>query len=379
MYEAEARKGLADAKRLVVKVGTSSLTHSTGKLNLAQLERLVRALADLANQGRQVVLVTSGAIGAGMGRLGFNKKPKTIPEKQAAAAVGQGLLMHMYEKLFSEYGYAVGQVLLTRDDMNNRGRFLNARNALLTLLQYRVIPVVNENDTVAIEEMRVRDHDTLPALVAGSVDADLLVLLSDIDGLYNGDPRTDETARIIPLVREINLEIERLAGGTGSALGTGGMGTKIAAAKIAMNSGIPMVIANGKRADVLAGLLAGEALGTLFVPKETRLHTKERWIAFGSPVQGEIRVDHGAFKAIRLTGKSLLPIGITGVEGNFEPGNVVSIKAPDGTEIARGMVNYSGEEIRRIKGRKTAEIAAVLGYKDYDEVIHRDNLVVSQN
>ncbi|MEW6661325.1 MAG: glutamate 5-kinase [Bacillota bacterium] len=379
MVETEARKGLAGAERLVVKVGTSSLTHGTGKLNLAQLERLVRELADLANQGRQVVLVTSGAIGAGMGRLGFNKKPKTIPEKQAAAAVGQGLLMHMYEKLFSEYGYAVGQVLLTREDMNNRRRFLNARNTLLTLLQYRVIPVVNENDTVAVEEMRVGDNDTLSALVAGLVDAELLVLLSDIDGLYNGDPRTDESARIIPLVREINPEIEKLAGGAGSTLGTGGMGTKIAAAKIAMNSGIPMVIANGKRAGVLAGLLAGEALGTLFVPKDTRLHTKERWIAFGSPVQGEIHVDKGAAEAVRLTGKSLLPIGITRVEGYFEPGNVVSIQDPDGAEIGRGMVNYSAEEIRRIKGRKTAEIINILGYKDYDEVIHRNNLVISCN
>jgi len=377
MLDTEARSSLMGAERIVVKVGTSSLTYGTGKLNLTQMERLVRELADLANQGRQVVLVTSGAIGAGLGRLGFNKKPKTIPEKQAAAAVGQGLLMHMYEKLFSEYGYAVGQVLLTRDDLNSRHRFLNARNTLLTLLQYRAIPVINENDTVAVEEIRVGDNDTLSAMVAGLVDADLLVLLSDIDGLYSGDPRTDASAKIIPVVREISLEIEKLAGGAGSALGIGGMGTKIAAAKIVMNSGIPMVIANGKKAGVLAALLAGEDLGTMFIPKDTRLHTKERWIAFGSPIQGEIYVDDGAAEAIRLTGKSLLPIGITMVEGQFEPGNVVSIKASDGIEIARGMVNYSGEEIMRIKGRKTAEIMDILGHKDYDEVIHRNNLVIS--
>jgi glutamate 5-kinase len=379
MLETEARKGLVEAVRIVVKVGTSSLTHNTGKLNLAQLERLVRELADLANQGRQIVLVTSGAIAAGMGKLGFAKKPKTIPEKQAAAAVGQGLLMHMYEKLFSEYGYAVGQVLLTRDDMNNRHRFLNARNTLLTLLQCRVIPVVNENDTVAVEEMRVGDNDTLSALVAGLVDAELLVLLSDIDGLYSADPRIDANAKIIPLVREISQEIEKLSGGAGSALGTGGMGTKITAAKIAMNSGIPMVITNGKRPGVLARLLQGEDLGTLFVPRDTRLHTKERWIAFGSSVQGELFVDDGAAEAILLTGKSLLPIGIISVEGNFEPGNVVSIKTKDGSEVAKGMVNYSGEEIRRIKGRKTSEITDILGFKDYDEVIHRNNLVVSCN
>ncbi|KKM11188.1 gamma-glutamyl kinase [Clostridiales bacterium PH28_bin88] len=370
---------LQSVRRLVVKVGSSSLTHRTGKLNLGQLERLVRELADLVNQGKEVVLVTSGAIGAGMGRMGFTKRPKTMPEKQAAAAVGQGLLMHMYEKLFSEYGYTVGQVLLTREDVADRKRYLNARNTLITLLQYQVIPIVNENDTVVVEEIRVGDNDTLAALVAGLVDAELLVLLSDIDGLFTGDPRLDPDAVVIPELEEITPEIERLAGGAGSTLGTGGMGTKIHAAKMAMSSGIPMVIANGSREGALRRLLAGEPVGTLFLPRENRLHTKQRWIAFGSAVQGSVRVDGGAAEALLAAGKSLLPIGVVKVEGTFEPGNVVSILSPSGEEIARGITNYSAEEVRRIQGKKTDEIAGILGYKDYDEVIHRNNLVVTSD
>ncbi len=377
MTSQELIAALSHVQRLVIKVGTSSLTHKSGKLNLAQVERLVREAADLANQGLQVVLVTSGAVGAGMGKLGFKQKPRTMPEKQAAAAVGQGLLMHMYEKMFAEYGHVVAQVLLTRDDLADRRRFLNARNTLLTLLGYGVIPIVNENDTVAVDEMRVGDNDTLSALVAGLVDAELLVLLSDIDGLYTADPRVDPGARFIPVVHEITHELEGQAGGAGSSLGTGGMGTKLHAARIAISSGIPMVIANGSRDGVVRQVLSGTPPGTLFIPRDNRMHIKKKWIAFGSAVQGSLHVDAGAARALVQDGKSLLPIGLTGVEGAFGPGSVVNVLDPAGEVFARGIVNYGAEELRRIQGHNSTEIAALLGYKDYDEVIHRDNLVIS--
>ncbi|MDS1029419.1 glutamate 5-kinase [Bacillota bacterium LX-D] len=369
---------LKNLTRIVVKVGTSSLTHRTGKLNLFRLEKLIRQLADLANQGKQVILVSSGAVGAGIGKIGLKSRPKTIPEKQAAAAVGQGVLMHMYEKIFAEYGQIVGQVLLTREDLADRKRYLNARHTLFSLLQYGVIPIVNENDTVAVEEIRLGDNDTLSALVACLVDADLLVLLSDIEGLYDGNPQKDANAHLLPFVQEINAEIEALAGGAGSEFGTGGMNTKIQAAKMAMNSGIPMVIADSKREDVLRQIVMGNCPGTLFAPKDTPLHTKKRWIAYGSSIQGKITVDAGAQDVLMNDGKSLLPIGITKIEGNFEAGNVVSILDLAGHEFARGIVNYGSEEIEKIKGKNTTEIHKILGYKDYDEVIHRDNLALSQ-
>lgn len=366
---------LSQAQRIVVKVGTSTLTHKTGKLNLFQLENIVRQLADLCNQGKQVILVTSGAVGAGVGRLGLAAKPKTLPEKQAAAAVGQGLLLHMYEKIFGEYGQVVGQVLLTREDLAHRKRYLNARHTFLTLLKFGAIPIVNENDTVAVEEIKLGDNDTLSALVASLVDADLLILLSDIDGLYDGNPQENPQAKLIPIIEEITPAIEALAGGAGSAFGTGGMSTKIQAAKIAMNSGIPMVIAHGGKAGILREIISGNFQGTLFLPKE-RLQSKKRWIAFGSSIQGKLTVDAGAKKALLEDGKSLLPIGITAVAGDFEVGNVVSVVGPEGREFARGIVNYSSEEIEKIKGKNTNQISVILGHKDYDEVIHRDNLAI---
>ncbi|NPV27188.1 MAG: glutamate 5-kinase [Firmicutes bacterium] len=368
---------LTDVRRLVVKVGTSTLTYSTGKLNFTQLERLVRELADLQNQGKEVLLVTSGAVGAGVGKLGLGRRPRTIPEKQAAAAVGMGILMHMYEKLFAEYGQTVAQVLLTRGDIGDRRRYLNARYALCTLLQHGVIPIINENDTVAVEELRFGDNDTLSALVAGLVDANLLIILSDIDGLYTADPRTNPEAVRIPVVKEITPEIECLAHGKGSELASGGMITKIQAAKIACSSGIHLVVAHGQEERVIGRLLQGEPIGTLFLPKENKYGTRQRWIAFGTMVQGTLTVDAGAEDAIVNRGKSLLPSGITRVEGNFEAGNVVKLVSLTGAEIARGIVNYSSEEIEQIKGKHTREIANVLGYKDYDEVIHRNNLTLS--
>lgn len=370
------RDGLKGIKRVVVKVGSSSITHPTGKLNFAQVERLVRQLADLHNQDYQVILVTSGAVGAGMGKLGLKHRPKTIPEKQALAAVGQGLLMHMYEKMFAEYGQTVAQILLTKQDMADRHRFLNARTALLSLLNFGVIPIINENDTVAVEEIKFGDNDTLSAMVASLADADLLVILSDINGLYTANPHSDPTAQLISQVDEITPEIEQIAGGAGSGLGTGGMVTKLQAAKIAMNSGVAMVIGHGAEEGILSKIVSGQDEGTLFMPKECPLQCKKRWIAYGSSIQGKLVIDDGAQDVLQKSGKSLLAIGIIDVHGSFDVGNSVGVYNQHGTEIARGIVNYSASELDKIKGVKTTQIASILGYKDYDEVIHRDNLVL---
>ncbi len=368
------RSDFTGFSRLVVKVGSSSIAYSSGKPNLSRLEALARELSDLHNRGMEVILVTSGAIGIGLNRLGFSRRPKSIPEKQAAAAVGQGLLMHIYEKLFSEYGITVGQVLLTREDFSDRHRFLNARNALFSLMGLGVIPIINENDTVAVDEIKLGDNDTLAALVGGLVDAEILVLLSDVDGLYSGDPRSVSDAGLIPEVLEITGEMERQAGGSGSSLGTGGMSTKLQAARIAMHSGCVMVLANASEKDVVRRIMAGEMIGTVFWP-QGKLENKKRWIAYSSSVQGKITVDEGAARALLHNGKSLLASGITGVEGGFEVGNTVSVMDPQGREIARGIVNYSAREIEKIKGRHSQEIKKILGHQDYEEVIHRNNLV----
>jgi len=296
--------------------------------------------------------------------------------KQAMAAVGQGTLVHMYEKLFSEYSKTVAQVLLTKDDFNERLRYLNSRNTLLTLLGLGVIPIINENDTVVVDEIKFGDNDTLSALVAGAVDADLLVILSDIDGLYDDDPRQNPKARRLPEVYEITDEMEKKSHRRGTKLASGGMYTKLLAAKIVMAAGIPMVVAHGAEKNVLRRIIAGEPLGTLFVPKESRMQARKRWIAFGSACQGKVYIDNGAKEAVLHRGKSLLPSGITGVEGIFERGNVISLADLEGHEFARGITNYSAEEIKLIAGKKTSQIERILGHKDYDEVIHRNNLTV---
>ncbi|HOV78848.1 MAG TPA: glutamate 5-kinase [Bacillota bacterium] len=372
----ESGRNFSRFKRLVVKVGSSSITHPTGKTDLFQIEILVRQLADLHNQGKEVILVTSGAIGTGAGKLGLAGRPKTLPEKQAAAAVGQGALMHIYGKIFAEYGVTVGQVLLTREDFSDRRRFLNARNTIHALFQYEVIPIINENDTVAVDEIKVGENDSLSAMVASLVDAELLVLLSDVDGLFTADPRKDAGASLIREVREITPEIELLAGGTGSRLGTGGMASKLQAARIAMHSGVITVLANSREKDVIRKVVSGAETGTVFWPTANKLEYKKRWIAYGSAVCGRVIVDGGAVRALVEQGKSLLPSGVTGVEGAFEMGNTVSIVGPDGKEVGRGIVYYSADEINRIKGVQTKEISRILGYKDYDEVVHRNNLVL---
>jgi glutamate 5-kinase len=370
---------LQSVKRIVIKVGTSTLTHPTGQLNLNLMERLVRQLVDLHNQGKEVALVTSGAVGAGMGRLGIGKKPASIMEHQALAAVGQALLMQVYEKLFSEYGKIVAQVLLTRTDVSVRGRYLNSRNTILTLLKYRVIPIINENDTVATEELKYKfgQNDCLSALVAGLIEADLLILLSDIDGLFTADPHQDPSATLIPIVSEIHPEIIRMAGGSGSTLGTGGMKTKIEAAQMATAAGTSMIIMNGANPSEIQKIFIGEPVGTVFLSNQPLVNSRKHWIAYGPPLNGEIVIDEGAEQALLKNGKSLLPSGIVAVQGEFEEGDLLKIVNQKGEELGRGFTNYGNEPLLKIRGKKSNEIESALGYKITDEVIHRDNLVIT--
>ena len=365
---------LQHTKRLVVKVGTSTIAQPSGELNIERVKSLVEELVESARE-REVLLVTSGAIGIGATRLGLFAKPKTIPAKQAAAAVGQGLLMQIYEKFFSEYGKVVAQVLLTRADLGDRHRYLNARNALNTLFSYDVIPIVNENDTVAVDEIKIGDNDTLAANITALIDADLLVILSDVDGLYTADPRADAGAQKIALVREITPQLERLAGSAGSAFGTGGMQTKLSAAQIATKGGASMAIVDGAKSGNLVKLLSGQCSGTLFLP-QAPLAGRKMWLAFNPPLCGKITVDEGAKEALLNYGKSLLPSGIVSCEDDFFPGDLVAICGPDGREFARGLVNYEAAELNQIKGLKTNQIEAVLGHRGYLEAIHRDNLVL---
>lgn len=370
------RAGLKEAKRIVVKVGTSTITYPTGKMNLGRMEKLVRELTDLANQGREIVLVTSGAIAVGMDRMGKKKRPRSIPQRQALAAVGQGALMHAYGSLFAAYGRMAGQVLLTKENSRRHHQYINSRNALKAMLAMGVLPVVNENDAVAVDEVKIGDNDTLSATVATLVDADVLIILSDVDGLYTANPATDKKARLIPEVREITPDIEKLAGGAGSAAGTGGMRTKIEAAKIATRSGVTMVVASGEEDGVIRTVLNGEAVGTLFPAREEHLKARKSWLAFGRNIAGDLVVDDGCAEAMLTGGKSLLAAGLVSVEGAFAAKSTVRVLTQEGCEIARGIVNYDAVSLRRIAGRHTDEIAAILAAPVFSEVIHRDNMVL---
>ncbi len=372
-----SRTGLYRAQRLVVKVGTSTLIHSDGRFNLERIDALVRDLVALANERRDVVLVTSGAIGAGLNRLGLAKRPRTIPEKQAVAAVGQGLLMQMYERIFEAHGRNVAQILLTRDDLTHRKRHLNSRNTLHSLWRLGVIPIVNENDTVAVDEIKFGDNDTLAALVASLVGADLLIVLSDVEGFYDENPQINPDANLVSVVEAITPDLERTAGGPGTDRGIGGMSTKLQAAKIASAAGIATVLANGSRPGVLHDVVRGKEIGTFFVPQRTRMGGRKRWIAFHQHPSGTVRVDDGAGRALKKGGNSLLPIGIVAIEGVFDVGDVVRIVDNHGAELARGLVNYSSRDVAKIVGCSTQEIEHRLGYKYYDEVVHRDNLVLT--
>ncbi len=368
------KRRLAKLRRIVVKVGTGLITDPSRGPDPARIAQLAADLAAVA-QRSEVTLVSSGAIAAGTARLGLRDRPRSIPEKQAAAAAGQVALMWHYEQAFAAHGRRVAQVLLTQEDISHRARYLNARNTLLTLLDYGVLPIVNENDTVAVEEIKVGDNDNLAALVAYLVEADLLVLLSDIDGLYTGDPHHDPAARRIETVEAITPEMERLGGGEG-AWGTGGMVTKLQAAQKAMAAGIPMIIADGRRAGVVQAVVRGESLGTYFAPRADRLAARKRWIAFALPPQGMLEVDAGARRALVEGGKSLLPSGIVKVDGEFAAGDAVGLRDPGGQEFARGIVNYDAREVQILRGAKTGDIERLLGYRVLDEIIHRDNLVI---
>ena len=370
--------------RIVVKVGSSTLTHDSGKLNLARIDHILCQLVDLKNKGKEVLLVTSGAIGAGMGEMGLEEKPKLIPEQQAAAAVGQGLLIGVYNKFLRQYGEKGAQVLLTASDLEERERYLNAFNTLLTLLEYDIIPVVNENDTVVTEEIKFGDNDTLSALVACLIEADLLINLSDVEGFYNGDPAVEgkENLQVIRKIKKPISELKEMAGVRGSKFGTGGMKTKLEAADIAVNSGITMVIGPGYEKNILLGLVdmlennKKYSLGTTFLPVRDSLSKRKQWLNYNLSSFGSIMIDSGAEDALLYRGKSLLPGGITDVEGEFSPGEPVLIKNQQGEEIGKGLVNYSAEEIEKIKGYHSEEIYSLLGYINNEEVIHRDNMVI---
>jgi len=369
---------LTRVRRLVVKVGSGLITAREAGLDPARIGLLADELAAVRRQGKEVALVSSGAIVAGMARLGLRERPRSIPEKQAAAAVGQSALMEHYETAFARHGVTVAQVLLTQADISARARYLNARNTLTTLLDYGVVPIVNENDTVAVEEIKFGDNDNLSALVAQLIDADLLVLLTDVDGLYTGDPSRDPQARKLDTVEAVTPEIERLVWSDTDRVAVGGMVTKLQAAQKAAASGVPMIIASGREPGTLARALRGDPVGTYFSPRGDRLAARKRWIAFAVPPQGRLLVDAGARQALTERGKSLLPSGVVDVEGDFDAGEVVALCAADGDgkEFARGLVNFEAQELRKIRRAKTAEIERLLGYKSFDEVVHRDNLVV---
>ncbi len=374
---ADKRTILSKARRVVIKVGSAVLTSSGGGLDQKRIEQLATEIVSVMDGRREVVLVSSGAIAAGLAKLGLKKtKGMPLPVKQAAAAVGQSGLMWMYEKIFGAHGKKVAQVLLTREDLSNRSRFLNARNTLQTLLEYGVIPIINENDTVAVDEIKFGDNDSLSAMVVQLIDADVLVILSDIDGLYTADPRLHPEAQFIPLVEKITADMERGAGDALSGIGTGGMRSKLMAAKKVGAYGAPMVILNGKKNGLLASLFEGRETGTLFLPRPEKMDSRKHWIAYTAASKGGIVVDDGGREALVNKGKSLLPGGVVSVEGSFKVGDCVNCLDSRGAVFARGLVKYSSEELDRIRGLKTSQIEPVLGHKDYDEVIHRDDLVI---
>lgn len=365
-------------KRVVVKLGSRVLTDDNGELDYDVLRRICADIARLHQQGIEVVLVSSGAVAAGRSALGMTERPRTIPQKQAAAAVGQSRLMRAYEEAFAPFGLVVGQILLTAEDLAGRQRFLNARATLDALLAAGAVPVINENDTVAVEEIKFGDNDNLSALVTNLAEAGLLLILTDIEGFYSADPRTDPAASLVPLVRGVTREVERAAGGSGSSVGTGGMATKVAAAKKAGKNGVPTIMACGKRPGIITAAVAGEEVGTLFLPAdEGGLNRRKHWIAYTLRPVGRLLVDGGARKALLEKGTSLLPSGIASVEGRFERGSCVRICDAEGREIARGLADYGSEEITRLAGHKSCEIESILGYRYGDEVVHRDNLVLT--
>jgi glutamate 5-kinase len=362
-------------KRLVIKIGSNLLASAETGLNTRRLRAIAKDISAVVDRGHEAIIVSSGAIAAGMKKLGLKSKPHDIKLKQAAAAIGQSSLMWAYERSFAEFDKKVAQVLLTRDEIGDRLRYINAKNTLYTLISYGVIPLVNENDPIAVDEIKFGDNDMLAALVAGLVEADMLILLSDVEGFYSTDPRK-RGARIITTVERITPDIEQRAGGSGSLVGTGGMYSKVLAAKQACDHGIPVVIMNGRKGGLITKLVKGGSVGTFFKAKERRMPSKKGWIAYGVKSKGTIFLDDGAINALTSMGRSLLPSGIIKIEGMFKEGDYVRCVSRDGRKIAKGLTNYSSKDLDLIKGKKTAEIEKTLGYKYSDEVIHRDNLVL---
>ncbi len=367
---------LAHVKRVVVKIGSGVISNIDG-LASAQMSAISADVCQLLDQGLEVIIVSSGAVAAGKGQLGITGRPQTIPQKQAAAAIGQTLIIRKYKEVFQAAGHNVAQVLLTRDDLSNRRRYLNARNTVMTLLEYGVTPIVNENDTVVVEEIRFGDNDNLSAQVINLVDADLLIILSDVDGLYDSDPNENKTAKLIPVVERVTHRIEALGGKSSSDTGTGGMSTKLKAAKRAALSGVGTLIVNGQNKNILAQIFAGDDVGTYFLPAHSKLTARKHWIAFSKKPRGKLFIDAGGQKAIIQHGKSLLPAGICGVEGGFERGDAVRLCTNDGEEFARGVISYSLTETLQIMGKQCGEIETILGYKYRDEIVCRDNLVLT--
>jgi len=364
------------ARRVVIKVGSAILTTEQG-MNLEVIENLARDIVFLHNTGREVILVSSGAVAAGRKKIGYIPRGEMgMRDKQALAAIGQSVLMHIYDETFARHNTKIAQVLLTHSDMSRRDRYLNVRNTLNTLFEFGVVPIINENDTVSVEELRFGDNDTLGALVANLIEADMFICLTDVVGLYNGNPHTDPDARPIYTVTEVTPEIEAMAGNVKSALGTGGMQSKIRAAKMVAEGGGCSFIGPGRMNNILQQLFSGEMVGTFFLPRTTKMPSRKHWISYVLKPKGRLVLDGGACVALTRKGKSLLPSGILDVQGTFGAGDAVECSDQDGKIIAVGLINYSSSDVGKIKGRKTGEIAAIIGFKDDDEVMHRDNLVL---
>ncbi len=374
-HEAIRQEALSCVRRVVLKLGSSVVTTDEG-LDYKIIGGLVDDVSRYKKQGKEFIIVSSGAIAAGVRHMGLREGARTIPQKQAAAAVGQSRLMAVYEEAFGLHGIRVAQMLLTKDDLSHRRRHLNARNTLTTLLSWGVVPIINENDTVMVEEIKLGDNDNLSALVAVVADADLLVTLTDIEGFMDCDPRSNSDACLIPLVDDITPDLKRLAGSNSSGAGRGGMASKLDAASKVRMSGIPMIIAKGKSPQIILKIMEADLCGTLVLPAKEKISSRKHWIRYNLDTEGDLEVDQGAARAVSSSGKSLLPIGVIGVQGHFEHGAAVTVRDSRGNKLAKGLVNYSSDEMLKIMGHQTAEIDWILGYRRNDEAIHADNLVL---
>ena len=376
MPDTDRKKLLANVRRVVVKVGSGVLTRRNG-LNLNVIDDLATEICFLRKKGIEVILVSSGAIAAGLRKIGMSKKPDSLSGMQALAAMGQSNLIMVYEEAFARHGVKAAQILLTRDDLTNRRRYLNSRNTIVTLLSWKIIPVINENDTVVVDEIKFGDNDNLSGMVTNLTDSRLLVNLTNIDGLFDRDPRTNPDAELIKVVTRVDKKITGAADKIPGFLGRGGMASKITAARKMMLRGIPTIIANGLKPGILKDIFSGREVGTLFLPHRQSLGSKKHWIVFTKSPKGGLVIDRGAEKALSENGKSLLPSGIRAIHGRFNRGNSVVLINEDDREVAVGLVNYNSDELSRISGARTSQIESLLGYKHDDEVIHRDNLVLS--